>query len=588
MINFDVMFNYISSIDAVTIDIESTGLHKKLSWKHTARDFDITMLGIGDDVKQFIIPIKLLTKRLLKSLKVALKGKRVIYHNGNYDILQIWEKLGVRLPITDDTQLLAYTLDESLKMENLKLKLLVQQYLGIPNWDIELKGKLKDSKQTRKYCKLDVKYTHMLFLYLWKKLDKKLRRVYLKQTIPAYKTYISINKRGIMIDIEMANKNILVVDKQMKKLKYNLDTKYGECNLNSSPQLAELLFGKLKMKSAMKTPKGAPSTSKEALNSLIGLHPIIEDILEYKRIEMLYRFLFKSIDEHIGGRLYPTYNLFTTTGRTSCSKPNLQQIPRDALVRNIFTAPKGYDLLEVDYSQIELRICADIANEQTMIAIYKNNGDIHKETGQTITKKKVLTKKDRDKSKAVNFGFIYGMLAKGFMSYAKNSFGVPMTINEATAYRQRFFAKYNDLLMWHKKEKQTATVRGFCENKIGRRRNLPNIRGNNFWLRGSDERKALNTPVQSFASDILINAMTDINTSKKLKPYIKVVGSVHDSILIEVKRGTSRDKVMALIVKKMEHPKIFKTFNCSLKVPLLVDAEIGNWGAGKLWSPSTS
>lgn len=587
MAKLNEIIRYIQSVPLITIDIETDMLDKRASWKYNAVHKKIQKFGIGDDKKQFVLKPSELSRKVLKRIKRALKGKKVCYHNGNFDILFLWEKYRVTMPITDDTMMLCYLLDESRKLEDLRLKDMAPLYLGVKNWDIGLKAKTTASKEQDKYLRKDVKYTTMLRTETYGRLDKTYRKIYHKLLIPAYREYIKMHKRGIKVNLQLAEKNSIAIAKKMVKVMSAIEVHVGgPINLNSPNQKSEYLYGKLGLPVLAKTPKGNPSTGKDVLKELLGEHPVIELILEYDTIKMTQRYLKKTLEEHINGRLYPTFNVFgTATGRTSCAKPNLQQIPRDKLIRNVFIARKGYKFVEIDYSQLELRVASDRANEKTMIKIYKHDGDIHTETGKTVTGKKVLTYDDRTGAKAVNFGFLYGMLAKGFRKYAKSTYGVVFTMIQAQAYRQRFFAKYSGLMMWHRKEIAIAQVRGYTENKIGRRRMLPNIRSNNNFIRGQDERKAINTPIQSFANDIIISTLPVIGRDKFLKKRVRIVGIIHDAIVFEIMDGPDFDKCLSMIKNYMENPAVFKVFNVKMAVPLKVDVEIGPWGAGVEWKP---
>ena len=268
------------------------------------------------------------------------------------------------------------------------------------------------------------------------------------------------------------------------------------------------------------------------------------------------------------------------TGRTSCSDPNLQQVPRNKELRTLFTAPNGRVLIEADYSQLELRIAADYACEKHMIKIYRNGGDIHTETAMTLNGGKEPSYEDRTKAKPVNFGFLYGMFAKGFVDYAFDNYGQIFTQQEAERYRDLFFAKYSGLPEWHREMEYLCELQGGVANRFGRFRALPDIYKQNKWERGSAVRKAINTPVQSTGSDLLISSCVEIDAKLGKQMDLKIVGTVHDSILVDVPEDCAYQAAKEM-QKIMEHPEIMDIFDVSFKVPLVADVAIGAWGKGK-------
>ncbi|MEG0729672.1 MAG: DNA polymerase A family protein, partial [Anaerovoracaceae bacterium] len=281
-------------------------------------------------------------------------------------------------------------------------------------------------------------------------------------------------------------------------------------------------------------------------------------------------------DAAFDGRIHPSFGLTNVvTGRTSCSEPNLQQVPRTQDIRGLFTGAPGMILFEADYSQLELRIAAHYANERTMLEIYRKSGDIHTETARIFTGGNDPTKEERGKAKAVNFGFLYGMQYPKFVKYAFDSYGVVFTMQEAKNYRDLFFAKYSRLLPWHKEMEELCELQGGVANLFGRFRRLPDIYSSNKWERASAARKAINTPVQGTGSDLLISAATQIN--KELKGIAIIGATVHDSIVGEC-RVEDKDEVDEAIRKIMRHPKVLDDFGVTLNVPIDVDIGWGPWG----------
>ena len=210
-----------------------------------------------------------------------------------------------------------------------------------------------------------------------------------------------------------------------------------------------------------------------------------------------------------------------------------------------------------------------------MLKIYQENGDIHTETAKLFTGGREPTKEERGKAKAVNFGFLYGMMAPKFVEYARNSYGQVFDLNEAKHIRALFFAKYSRLLPWHKEQEQLCEMQGGIYNLFGRFRKLPLIYSSNKWERASAARRAINTPVQGSGSDLLISAVTQIN--RELKGVAWVGATVHDSIIGEC-HTKDKDYVDETIRRIMKHPKVLDDFGVTLKVPLDVDIGWGPWG----------
>lgn len=274
----------------------------------------------------------------------------------------------------------------------------------------------------------------------------------------------------------------------------------------------------------------------------------------------------------------PKTNCFIANGICvhNCQNPNLQQVPRTKDVRAIYKAPPGRLFFEADYSQLELRIAADYSNDQTMLKIYNEGGDIHTTTAKLMTNGREPTKEERGKAKAVNFGFLYGMAAKKFVEYAYNNYGVIFSLSEANQFRQKFFAKYTRLLPWHHEQELICESLGGVYNKFGRFRKLPLIYSANKWERASAARRAINTPVQGTGSDLLLSAAFQIHKELR-KEGLKIVGTVHDSILGEFPEEC-KDWIVPEIRRIMLHPKTLDYFGITLKVPLDCDIGVGPWG----------
>lgn len=569
----------------VTIDIETTGLNR-------FKD-EITYIGIGlahnvgDKIhKGFVLDMSkqenvIKFKMLCEEFKTS--KARTVFQNGKFDTLFIEVKYGIRLPISDDVMLMGTAYDLA---EEHGLKKMAKKYLGVEDWDISKSDKLNKKKDSSKtlipYLKKDVRYTWELFCYFHQNMSEHQRMIYKKLLRPAYLMYRDVERTGIYFD----QKEFKVVRKKYKTIEEEklkaLKARYN-INWNSPQQKAEALFkdpNGENLPVVKLTPKGEPSCDAASLKKLASKgHELPAMMLDYTAANTLNKMFLNrwGEDSSFDGRIHPNFNLTNVvSGRTSCTDPNLQQVPRTKDVRALFHAPEGRCFFEADYSQLELRIAAHYANEPTMLRIYAEDGDIHTETAMLMTGGRQPTKEERNKAKAVNFGFLYGMGAKKFVDYAFDSYGVVFTYPEAAKFRELFFAKYSRLLPWHEEQRRLAEALGGVSNLFGRFRKLPDIYSQDWGKKSGAERRAINTPVQGTGSDILLSAAIQIH--KELSPYgLKIVGTVHDSILGEFKEE-DKDWIVPRIKEIMAHPDLMDVFGVKLRVKLDSDCGVGNWG----------
>lgn len=565
-----------------TIDIETTGLNR-------FKD-NITWLGVQvndglDDDKPIVYTFEYKNKTEREAFKSLIKDlkkskAKLVWQNGKFDTLFIDIKMDMMLPISEDVMLMGTAYDLADKHG---LKYMAQKYLHVEDWDIKKKDKLSGAGDVvEPYLRLDLKYTWELYLHLLSIMDDSHKKIYKKLLLPAYRAYRDVEKNGIYMDMDeyeiVKEKYRRIQDEKLASLRKKYDI-----NWNSPQQKQEVLFNpdKEDLPVIKKTPAGKPSADASVLKRLANQgHKLPNMILEYTDANTLNKMFLNrwGDDASYDGRIHPSFNLTNVvSGRTSCNNPNLQQVPRTKDVRALFTATEGRVFFEADYSQLELRIAAHYAKEPTMLRIYREGGDIHTETARVLTGGREPTKDERSKAKAVNFGFLYGMLAKKFVTYAYDSYGVTFTQKEAEAYRNAFFAKYSRLLPWHKKQEELCEMLGGVYNLFGRFRKLPKIYSDNKWDRLSAVRRAINTPVQGTGSDILLGAMVEVH--KELSPYgLQVCGTIHDSIVGEF-NIEDEEWIVPEIKRIMSHPKIMDTFGVALDVSLEADVGVGPWGS---------
>lgn len=559
-----------------TIDIETTGLNRYKD--------KVTFIGVGLSknvgepiFKGYIFNVQKpgqvdRFRALVKKLKQH--KARTVFQNGKFDTLFLEQAYGIKLPIHEDVMLIATAYDLSAEHG---LKHMAQTYLGVPDWDIAKKEKTSGAQSIVPYLKKDVKYTWELFNFFMERVNPQQLKIYTQLLRPAYCAYKDIERNGLYIDLNQ----LKVVREKYRNEENSLLGKlksHYDINWASSTQVAHVFYDLEKMPVFEQTPKGAPSTSASALKKLARKGYEIPTILmQYKDAATRNKmFLNRWEDDSYESRIHASFNLTNVvSGRTSSSNPNLQQVPRTKDIRGLFSGAPGMILFEADYSQLELRIAAHYANEKTMLRIYHEKGDIHTETAKLFTGGREPTKEERGKAKAVNFGFLYGMMAKKFVAYALNSYGQTFTQQEAEHVRELFFAKYSRLLPWHQEQEQLCEAQGGVYNLFGRFRKLPLIYSQNKWERASAARRSINTPVQGSGSDLLISAATQIN--KELKGVAWIGATVHDSIIGEC-RIEDKDYVDSVIRRVMLHPKVLDDFGVELRVPLDIDIGWGPWG----------
>ena len=341
-------------------------------------------------------------------------------------------------------------------------------------------------------------------------------------------------------------------------------------NIQSPKQLGSILFERLMLPAGKKTKTGW-STNAAVLDKLRGKHPIIEQILDYRTLTKLKSTYADGLLKEISadGRIHTNFQMtVTATGRLSSTEPNLQNIPvrreLGAQIRKMFVASPGKVLVDADYSQIELRLLAHIANDETMIAAFRSGEDIHAVTASQVFGVPLaeVTPLQRSHAKAVNFGIVYGISA---FSLAQD---IGVFQSEAKAYMDSYFAKYHGVRAYMTRVVEQAKADGYVTTLFGRRRDLPELKSSNFNLRSFGERVALNMPIQGTAADIIKAAMVRVDARMRAEHLqARLLLQVHDELIVECP-AEEAETVKAILVDEMEHVVDYR-------VPLLVDAKIG-------------
>ena len=592
---------------ALSYDIESTGLNRF--------EDKITLLGFGNKQVQYIIPLevrfsplrgKLLAQKEL--VRYAVKGlnkdtETLIAGNGKFDNLFLKEHFKIKPQLDFDIILASHILDENTPNG---VKENAVKECNAPNWDVDLKLKQgnvetrEDYEKYLTYLGYDIYFEYSLYEIFEERIkgDPSLHKLYYHLYMPGIRAYEDIEERGVYVYPRKFKRARKKLEKALGKVERKLNRYKKGVNWSSPAQVAEFLYEDLKLPIIETTDTGNPSTGESTLLQLRDKHKAVELILEYRGIKIqISHFIDGWINRMHKGRLFPHFKLHgTVTGRTSCTDPNLQQVPRDPTIRGLLGAPEGYTFVEADFSQAELRIATILSGDTTMKRIYQTGGDIHTETYELVTHETIsddpkIRKEQRKKAKAVNFGFLYGMGWRKFKDYARDSYGVKLTDREAKEYRINFFKAYHSLPDWHKKQRKVVKALGQVRNPIGRIRRLPDIYSSDEGKVAEAERQSINSPVQGFGSDLTILAMVEVSGHanvyhRKLqldRSKFYTVGTVHDATLFEV-RNDYLIEFISKAKKVMEAPRaLSKVFKYEAPIPMIVDFTIGKfWGDGAI------
>lgn len=623
--------NYIlDAADGVSFDIESTGFNE---FDPSARLVCICFTVWSPDS---VAPVATLALPLYhpespwqtqwrKVLRIVgphfTSIRKRIAHNGKFDCRWL-AQFGVIADLTFDTMIAAHQLDENRPKG---LKPLARQVLNAPPWAMDTKELLNEPlEEVLEYCAYDTYHAARLYFVfreeLKKKENRRKARIFTRVLMPAANRFISVERAGVWIDREqmMTNWHICnnhLTDLNNQLMEYVPDDwqAYGHKKINFGPSnfLRWYLFDHLELpilkrgKTKDNGAPGSPSVAEAVMLALQGQHPAIDILLERSKWYKYSTAFFSAYAELIDSndRIHTTFKVTgAVTGRLSSGKEdaekitsrkqirgvNLQQVPRDPFVRGIFGAPEGSTFIEADYSQIELRIAAHLANEREMLSLYAQGVDIHMAMAMRLTSKPMseVTVHERKMAKAVNFGFLYGMGWAKFIATALANYGLIVSKEEAIAAREAFFQQFPDLLPWHAKQRRLAAKFKRVESPIGRVRHLPDIDSPENDVRAEAQRQAINSPVQAMASDLaLISFIRVSNIFDRLDLRTHAIGTVHDAINFEAPNDELA-RVLPIIKDTMESVPLKQMFGVELNVPIISDLKIGQrWGGAKELTP---
>lgn len=488
-----------------------------------------------------------------------------------------------------DTEIAAYLLNPS----NGKYKLdeLANQYLSIdiPEYLEFVGAKQQKETQMTLFSQDEVnvdfeKYQNAIYMYTIAKLaeimNKKLEEInslklFENIEMPLIKVLAEMQYEGIYVDkqelVSFGDKlkeDIEVIKQEIYKLAGE------EFNINSTLQLGNILFEKLKLPVYKKTKKGY-STDVDILEKLKPEHPIIEKILEYRGFMKLNSTYVDGLIVYINEYTHKIHSYFhqtiTATGRISSTEPNLQNIPtrteQGKQIKKAFKAQKGHIFIDADYSQIELRILAHISKDKNMREAFLNEEDIHKQVASKVfdVPLEEVTKEQRTAAKAVNFGIVYGISGFGLAEQ------LGISRKKAEQYIEQYLEKYKGVKEFMDRIVEKAKEQGYVETLFHRRRYIPELSSNNYMVRQFGARAAMNTPIQGTAADIMKIAMVEVNKRlEEEKLNAKLILQIHDELLIECKIE-EKEEVKKILKESMENA-------VKLSIPLEVEvSEADNW-----------
>ena len=558
----------------IAIDTETTGLDP---FQNRIRLIQIAFIN----QPVFLIDLWKVSDDIISSLKKIFTSPALkIFHNAKFD-LKFLIKSGFKIhgPYFD-TMLAAQILSAGQKSQGFKLSDLVREELKIDlpkelqnsDWSGEL------SHEQLCYAARDAQVLLEIYHSLFLKLENVNLSATAKLEFECLPAVVDMELSGMLLhkkkwkklteELEK-NQNDLAATLQQRLhegLKRTLQLPFME-NLNTEGQLLNLDSPKQMLEALQQLGIPLKSTSHEELSQLSRQFPVIQALIDYRKVTKVLQSFASALPKYIHpvtNRIHPDYwQIGTSTGRFSCRNPNLQQIPRDQVFRECFIPSEGNLLVIGDYSQIELRVAAEISHDQRMIDAFQRNQDIHCLTASLLIGKDInkVTKEERQAAKAVNFGLLYAMGARGLQLYAQNSYGVEMTNQQAVDFRQRFFEVYQGIASWQK-ELGTSSLKEI-RTLNGRLR---------IWEDHPKITELFNTPIQGTAADIMKQAMA-MSFPYLNRNNVHLIGTVHDEILLESPQEKAQEISHFLKETMIKAGKKFIQ-----QVPIEVDIAIAkNW-----------
>lgn len=495
-----------------------------------------------------------------------------------FDVKEAIVKLNGRIDIkniSDDTAIAAYLVDPA--KNEYTIEKLASEYFGtvIEKPEVKQLSLLDDVETDRsEYLAKCAVALGVLNERIGDKIKENgQEKLYHEVELPLVTVLAHLEINGFLVDDNQLKEFADKLGEKIDALTNEIYMLAGEeFNINSPKQLGVILFEKLELKPVKKTKTGY-ATNADVLEKLRDKHPIVNFIMEYRQLAKLKSTYCDGLRAVVNPNTHRIHSVFTqtvtVTGRLSSTEPNLQNIPtRTELgreIRKMFVAKEGYVLVDADYSQIELRVLAHIANDETMINAFRNNEDIHAVTASQVLGIPLedVTKEQRSSAKAVNFGIVYGI---GEFSLAQD---LHISVKEAKAYIESYLEKYHGVRNYMESIKEQAKKDGYVKTMLNRIRYIPELKSPNYNIRQFGERVALNTPIQGTAADIIKLAMVRVDNrliNEGLKS--KLILQVHDELIVEAHKDEV-DKVKQILSEEMQSAM-------ELNVPLKVDMSTGH------------
>ncbi|OAT30915.1 DNA polymerase I [Proteus myxofaciens] len=518
-------------------------------------------------------------KPILEDESIAKIGQNLKFDRG------IMENEGIELKGIDfDTMLESYVLNSVSNRHDMDT--LADKHLNHKTTTFEeIAGKGKgqltfnqiEVEQATLYAAEDADITLLLHQALYPQIDavKPLKHIYSDIEMPLVPVLSRMERKGVLIDAQVLAEQSKEITQRLAEIeKETFELAGQEFNLSSPKQLQEILFEKLQLPVIKKTPKGAPSTNEEVLEELAHSHELPRLILEHRGLAKLKSTYTDKLPLMVNSktkRVHTSYHqAVTATGRLSSRDPNLQNIPvrneEGRRIRQAFIARDGFKIVAADYSQIELRIMAQLSQDKGLLTAFAEGKDIHRATASEVFGIPLdeVTSEQRRSAKAINFGLIYGMSAFGL----SQQIGVDR--KEAQRYMDLYFERYPGVLEYMERTRKQAAEKGYVETLDGRRLYLPEINSKNAIRRKASEREAINAPMQGTAADIIKKAMIAVDNwiCNECPDDVHMIMQVHDELVFEV-RESYLDKANEMIHQLMES-------SMTLAVALKVEVGVGN------------
>ncbi len=572
----------------------------------STEEMQASLVGISLAVQEgegYYIPvghlagINLPLEQTITALRASMTDPKIpkIAHNAKYDTI-VLARHGLDVnPITFDTMIAEFLVDpasHNFGLKNLAFTRLgeemthIEQLIGTGKHQLSMAEVAIESVAT--YAAADAETTLRLMPIMQKELKRvQGERLMEEIEMPLITVLVDMEMTGVLLDLPLFKKLSDELTRRMGDIEKQVYEAVGQTfNLNSTQQLSEVLFNRLRLEPpdrGRKTSSGHFSTSADILDALSGKHPVVDWVIEHRELSKLKSTYVDALPAAVDsntGRVHTSYSqIGAVTGRLSSSNPNLQNIPirteEGRRVRNGFIAAKGNVLLSVDYSQIELRIVAHMAKDESMLDAFRAGQDIHATTAAAIYNVALdqVTKEMRRHAKAINFGLMYGMTAFGLTRSTE------LTLAEAENFVKAYFKQFPGIKEYLNGIRKQAATEGYVETLLGRRRYFPALQSKqNTVQKNREEREAINAPIQGTAADIMKIAMLRIPpTLNKAALHAQMLLQVHDELVLEVpQKELEKTAKVVRQVMGSAYP---------LDIPLSTEARSGlNWGEMKVIS----